>query len=368
MSDIQFVQVDAKEINNKLVKDFEEALGDILYPGDERRIFLDQETQVLVNLKNLINETGKQNLLRYARNEVLDALGERIDTVRLTAQKAKVTLRFTLSAVQGTNTVIPQGTRVSPDGRLYFATIQSITIAAGQLTGDVIAEAVVGGKEYNNFAPGQIKTIVDPIPFVASVTNLDTSTGGSDVESDENYRERIRQAPSKYSTAGAEDAYIYWAMTADVNIQDVKITSPNPAEVRIIVLMKDGQLPTQQTLDAVITTCSYKNRRPLTDYVTAVAPTEVSYNIQLTYYISKDNSTDEVKIRSAIEDPDGIIDQYRAWQRDELGRAINPDYLRSLMYGARAFRVDITSPAYTQITVEQVAKALSVTINYGGLI
>lgn len=368
MSNIEFVDVDAKKISTSLIGGFEDAIGDTLYPGDERRIFLDQETQVIVNLKNDINETGKQNLLRYAKREVLDALGERTDTPRLPSQRAKTNLRFTLSATQAVNIIVPQGSRATPDGKLYFQTTKTLIIPAGSLTGDVLAEATEGGETHNGFVAGQIKTIVDPIAFVASVTNIDTSSSGSDIESDDSYRERIRQAPSKFSTAGPEDAYIFWAKSADVNIKDVAVTSPTPGQVKITVLLKGGQLPTQATLDSVLATCSDKRRRPLTDQVVTAAPVEVAYNINLTYYISEDKAAEENAIRSAIEDPEGSVDLYQSWQSSKLGRAINPDYLRQLMLNAGAFRINVTAPVYTEIDEDEVAKIGTITVNYGGLI
>lgn len=366
--DIQFVEVDSKAIYDKLISDFENALGETLYPGDERRIFLLQELPVIVGLKNDINESAKQNFLRYATGNKLDVLGEFYNALRLPAQKATTTLRFTLSSVQPTNITIPRGTRVTPDGLLYFATTEDLIIPAGQTTGDVTAESTEAGAKYNDFAPGQIKNIVDPLPYVASVTNLDSSSGGADVEDDDSYRERIRLAPESFSVAGPEGAYIYWAKTADVNIIDVSVTSPSPGVVKIVPLMANGKIPSQVILDKISAIVSSKDKRPLTDDVQVTAPAEVSYNIELTYYIATERQTEENAIRNAIEGLGGAVDQYKLWQAGKLGRAINPDYLRQLMLNAGAFRIDITTPVYTEINADEVAIAGTVTINYGGLI
>lgn len=368
MSHIKFVEVDAHKLQNQLIKDFENALEETLYPGDERRMFLMQLLQVIVGLKGDINESAKQNLLRYATGNMLDAIGEMGNTTRLPAEKAKVKLRFTLSAAQPNDIIIPTGTRATPDGQLYFATTKNITIIAGQTTGEVEAEALEGGLIYNDFTPGQIDTLVDPIAYVASVENIDTSSGGTDVEDDDNYRERIRLAPERYSVAGPEGAYIYWAKTADINIADVSVSSTTPGTVDIFVLMKGGLLPSQQVLDAVSAILSAKNRRPLTDNVVVAAPTEEAYNINLTYYIDKNRNAGESDIRGAIENTDGAVDQYKEWQCEKLGRAINPDYLKQLILNAGAFRVNITSPVYTEINANEVAKIGTVTVNYGGLI
>ncbi|MCR4442136.1 MAG: baseplate J/gp47 family protein [Peptococcaceae bacterium] len=402
MSDITFINGNAEEILNSLINDFEKALGEPFYPGDERRIFLQQLAQVIVSLYNSLNDTGRQNLLRYARGKVLDALGERTDIPRLPAQKSTVTLRFNLSSAQGSHITIPAGTRATPDNNLYFATKQVLVIPAGATTGDVIAEATVAGAAHNGFVPGQINQLVDQIPFVAGVVNIDTSSGGADIEADDDgvnvwsgYRERIREAPSKFSTAGPRDGYIARAKSADANIQDVAVTFPEtikefnlaafqaaypavdptpfyteiPAgKVKISVLMKDGELPSQAILDKVLAVCNGEKTRPMTDNVTVEAPAQVSYDIAFTYYISKDDSTLETQIKNAIEGTGGAVEQYKAWQNGKMGRAINPDYLRNLVLTAKACRIDITSPVYTTVDKDKVATTGTVTVIYGGLL
>lgn len=77
-NDLKFVDTNAREINLKIINEFEEILGEPLYPGDERRIFLQQLTPLIVGLKHNINDSAKQNLLRYSRNEKLDSIGEDI--------------------------------------------------------------------------------------------------------------------------------------------------------------------------------------------------------------------------------------------------------------------------------------------------
>lgn len=401
-ADINFVEVNAETISNDLVSDFEQALGVTLYPGDERRIFLEQQTQVIVALYNHLNDAAKQNLLMYARGPILDALGNRTNTPRLEAQVANVTLSFTLSAAQPTNITIPIGTRATPDGELFFETSEELIIVAGQTTGEVTAVSTETGEVYNGFTSGQINQLVDPVPFVASVTNIDTSSSGADIEPDDDgvniwsgYRERIRQSPNKLSTAGSRDGYIFWAKTADANIQDVAVTFPEtikefdidafqtaypeadptdyyieiPAsKVKITVLMKNGEMPTDTVLNKVLEACSDKQRRPMTDYVTAATPTQSIYNIEFTYYISVDNEDQEANIRSAIEDSSGAVEQYKAWQNGKLGRAINPDELRKLVLNANACKIDITSPTYTEILKDEIPSEGTVTVNYGGLI
>ncbi|MEB3103092.1 baseplate assembly protein [Ferviditalea candida] len=365
---IQFVDADAQGISTELIQAYEKATGITLYPGDPRRIFFLQLVPVLLALKNDINYTGNQNLLPFADGDVLDALGDRIGVPRLAAQPATVTIRFTLSSIQLDPVAVPIGTRVTPDGSIYFATTQELVIAAGATTGDVTAESTEGGEKYNGFVAGQINILVDPVPYVASVTNTDISSGGSDAETDDAYRERQRLAPSSFSVAGPTNAYIFWAMSADVTIVDVAVTSPSAGVVNVYPLLKDGGIPNQTILDKVLAEVNASDRRPLTDQVSVLAPTAVNYDITLTYYISAERSTEEAAIRAAIENAGGAIDQYEAWQKAKLGRAVTPDDLLSKMYAVGAYRVVATSPVYTAINANEVAIRNLKTVTYGGLI
>lgn len=375
MNEVKFVEVDATKIENELINDFETATGETFYPGDERRIFLLQEVPVIVAQKNDTNYTGNQNLLAFAVGKALDGLGALLGVERLLAQQALVTIQFTLSGAQVMDITVPAGTRVTPDGVLYFSTSLDLIIPSGNTIGVVLAKAMAGGMIYNNFVPGQIKTIVDQVPYVASAVNIDTSYNGADIEQDDDgvniwsgYRERIHIAPESFSTAGTEGGYIYWAKTADTNIQDVSVTSPSPGSVNVYTLMKEGVIPTQAILDKVYAEISPKNRRPLTDFVHSLAPTVANYDISLTYYIAIERKADEASIKASIEGFGGAIDQYVAWQYGELGRDINPDYLSNLMFAKGAFRIVTTSPVFTLLDDDKVAIVGTKNIIYGGLI
>lgn len=368
---INFVETDAKKIYDNIIINFQNALQKVLYPGDERRIFLEQETAVIVAIYNAINESAKQNLLRYAKGEILDAIGEEKDTPRLEAQKATVTVRFNLSSVRPENIIIPSGTKVTPDGLLFFETTQENIIFAGNTYKDIICTATVAGTNHNNLSAGQISTLNDPIPFVATVANTTTSSGGTEREADDNgfevwsgYRLRIKLAKAKISTAGHELGYIYYAESADPNIEDISVTSPGENEILITVLMEDGELPTQDILDKVIAACSPKKVRPLTDHVTASAPTVVNYNITATYYIDPENASEVANITLAVNN---AIEEYKKWQGLKIGRDINPDELRKLMFNAGASIVNLTYPEYTILSNTEVAEVEVTTITYGGL-
>lgn len=385
MSDINFVNIDAKAINLKIINDFEELIGEPLYPGDERRIFLQQLTPLIVGIKHEINDSAKQNLLRYSRGEKLDGIGEDLFfTERLEAQKSSCKCKYKLSKIQDTDIVIPANTRVSPDGNIYFKTREKITICSGQLEATGILDAEKVGPEFNGFIPGQINLMVDLIPFVESIVNIEMSAGGSNIESDERYRERCRLSQKALSTAGPDDAYIAFAKGAHPSIVDAKPTSPSPGVVKIVILLDGAVTPTEEIINKVLEDCSRRDRRPLTDNVEVEGCEEVQYDINLTYYLDRNHSYKEAIYRKAIEGENldlttGAIREYINWQQSNLGKSINPDELRYRIQDAATYstttndkftavrKIELTSPTHIDIKDIQVAKARSINVVYGGL-
>jgi phage-related baseplate assembly protein len=364
MAEIDFIGMKPADIVERLVVGVEEGIGEPLYPGDERRLFLEALAPVLVQLLSEANDSCRQRLLRYARNEVLDALGERMQTARLEAKPAQTILRFSLAEPRDRNTIIPQGTRATADGEAHFATTSIATIQAGETYVDVSAVCTEGGAAFNGYGVGAIATITDLIPYVAGVTNTIATYGGDDGEpaddggaGDERYRERIRLAPAKMSTAGPEASYRYHVLSASPLIVDVKAINDHEAgTVELIITTEDGS-PSEDVLEAVEAAINDKTVRPLNDRVIVSGPNRVPYNIEIKYYVTADNEHAAIQ---AIEGEGGALEQFNTWQQGKVGRDINPDKLRSLCLapsgGPGALRIDVLSPAYTQLTERDLAQ------------
>ena len=231
-----FIETDAKQIYDKIIAGLESAVGESLYPGDERRIFGEAIAAVFVSLFNQMNDAAKQKMLQYARGDVLDALGERVGVERFAATPAETTLRFSVDAAFGQNIIIPQGTRATGDSTRFFETTENAVIEAGELYIDVPARSVGAGVDYNDIAVGTINTIVDPVPYVDGVQNTTVTAGGTDTEDDDSLRERIRTAPSTLSTAGPIKSYEYWAKAADQRIADVVVSSQQTTLTRTLTV------------------------------------------------------------------------------------------------------------------------------------
>lgn len=361
-----FVDGDAQAIYNSILDSLMQSVNEPLYPGDERRIYAEALIMVLVAVYNDLNDAAKQRTLQYARGYVLDAIGEMRGAERLDATSSYDTFRFSVTAALAENIIIPAGTRITADGDIYFATDAAAVLQAGTLYVDVVAHCMTPGSDYNNLAAGTITTLVDLIPYISSVSNQNGTAGGDNGEpypwddggaGDDRYRERIRLATATYSNAGTKAAYKYLALSADSNIMDVSIVSPSGNTINIYPLMKGGVIPTSAEI-AAIQAIFTDDVRPMTDVVTVAAPTEVEYDIQLTYYCTTDN---EVQAIETVEAEGGAIDKFKEWQSGALGRNINPDKLRALILapadGSSAVdHVAITYPAADDIDDDEIAK------------
>jgi phage-related baseplate assembly protein len=374
LRDITFAERDSATIERELIRGYENAyqlqFGQErkLYPGDPIRLFLETIAFALIHQRQLIDYTGKMNLLAYSRGDYLDHLGALLGVYRLPAQSALTTLKFTLSAPQIGASVIPAGTRATPGGGdIIFATAETATIQEGTREVEASAYCMVTGAHGNGFLPGQIRKIVDPFPWQMSVENMTISYGGTDTEIDENFRERIQLAPEYFSVAGPSGAYEYWARTAHQGIIDVAVIGPpeiEPGNVEIYPLMIGGELPTQDILDAVYNICSADDVRPLTDYVFVKTPQQINYNLQVTYWINRRQATSAAAIQQTVEQS---VQSWISWQRSKLGRDLNPSELNYRMIASGAKRVEIGYPLFTVLTQSQVAVPGNVNVVFGGL-
>lgn len=363
LPDVEFAARDSQTVIDNVIGGYEELTGRKLAESDPVRLFLLSICYVIIQERAKVDAAGKSNLLYYAESDFLDHIGALRRTPRIAAEPARTTLKFTLSAPRSTATSIPAGTRATPDNELFFATTHVATIPAGSMSVEVTAACTEPGFSGNGIEEGAISVLVDPIPFVEDVHNITSTSGGRDRESDEAYRERIYDAPASFSVAGPELAYIYWARTASAAITDVVAYSPSPAVAEIRVLVDDGQLPSQEILDAVYESVSPKDRRPIADRVDVLAPDVVSFDLKFTYWIDADKAGDAHEIQARVQE---AVDGYLAWQR-KLGRDLNPSELGHRLMQAGIKRHLIESPEFVIVEPWEVAMVDDIDITYGGL-
>ncbi|KAF5055322.1 Baseplate J-like protein [anaerobic digester metagenome] len=363
--DISFVDTDTETLVNALIQSYELFTGRTLYPADPTRLFILWIADIIVQERVNIEFSAKQNIPRYAEGEYLDSLAEIFkDTFRLEPEKAKTTLLFTLSVALEVATVIPAGTRATIDGEIIFATVKSLTIPAGSISGEVTAECLVSGGIGNGFVPGQLNQLIDIFPYFGSVQNITETAGGADKENDGAFYERMRGSMETFSTAGPLGSYEYYAKSASALIVDVKATSPTPGTVDVRVLLQGGELPGEEMLREISESLTSDNVRPLTDNVIVSAPERVSYNMDFTYYIHSGGAISPDVVKGNVE---AAVKEFKQWQAAKMGRDINPSYLVSLLMQTGIKRVEIKSPAYAVVAENAVAQIGTTAVVDGGV-
>ena len=309
---------------------------------------------------------GRMELLKTSTGEALDALGALVGVSRKEPTRATATERFTLSEARGAVTAIPAGTRVKTEDGKYFNTLDYAEIAAGDLYADVVVQAEEAGAGSAGLLAGAIKILVDPIPYIAGVSNTTESTGGLDTEDDDSLTRRIYLSPSVYSCAGPRDAYEYYAREWRGDVADVRTDSPQPNQVDIYFVIQDEEglrLPNPTELAEMKAYMSGESMRPLCDQVNCKAPEEVEYAISLTYWIGSSDQKSVSEIQSRVS---AAVEEFQTWQR-KLGRDINPTELIARVREAGAKRVKLADPADTVEEKNELPKCPGATADYGGL-
>lgn len=184
----------------------------------------------------------KQSFVQTATGKYLDMLGEMRDCTRKEETKAVGTLRFYNAQAPDEDITIKKGTICSALSKPYiqFETTEDAVITAGELSVEVPAQALDGGEEYNVLS-GEISVMVNAPLKVENVTNDSAFSGGSNIESDTAFRERIIRNYT-IPANGMGRASIENKIEKLDYISDCRVTNTDTAgKVNIAVLVRDGQ-------------------------------------------------------------------------------------------------------------------------------
>lgn len=367
--DISFIDGDTLESTKlEMINDYQdkykELTGEAIELGqaDPDRLILYACAVQAYQTKLYVDQAGKMNFLKYSYGDFLDILGANKGVIRSQGKKSVVTIHFLLSSTLDFTVTIPEGTRVTAGDNVYFATKETVDIDPGSISAFILAECTEIGETSNGYAIGSITTMVDPIAYVASITNTTVSSGGENIESDESLEERIFLAPSGY-VAGTEDAIIYDVKTCSTSIIDVKVSTDDDAVVNVMFITDNG-MPSEEEVSTVLSVLTDKKRHVMTDKIVVSAPEVVTFALDMTYYINESDRTIAASIQNNVNE---AVESYKMWQSSKIGRDINPSYLNKLVIDAGAKRCEIRMPVYTSLLGSQIALLEVKNITYGGL-
>lgn len=335
-----------------------------LSDADDRKIILQTGAYFIFHGYMYLDNAGKMGLLKYSQGEFLENLGALKHIYRKKATRATTTVRFHVNQARNIATGIPEGTRITAGDGVYFATDMYTEIKAGEIYVDAAATCTIAGKAGNVYGVGELSTIVDPVAFIDTAENITAPKNGADIESDESLKERIYIAPAAYSAAGTSDAYTYFVKEFNPDISDVKILSPEPCIVVVRYLLKEGEIPQKESINALYEYLSRPSIKPVTDKIQVMAPELVSYQINLKYFINASDRNQANVIQEKVQE---AVSKYVIWQKSKMGRDINPSELMRRVMIAGAKRAEINKPVFSVVADEAVASLQEQTLIYGGL-
>lgn len=286
IEELQLIEANPDDIFQEAKSLYKELSGNELPPASEETYLLGTISALLGNIKAEMNRVALENYLPYANNMRLDLKGAIYGSrgERLGANAARTTMRCYISTAVERNVVIPEGTRFIYKTYI-FTTENEYIIKQGELSVDIPAVCETAG-DIGTVLKGEITEIVDRYDYFESCENITDVSGGRDDEDDEAYRERIREIPESFTSAGSEGAYKFWTKKASSLVTDVVIESPSPNVLDIYVCNNQSLIQSEEK-QKIKEFLEQEDIKALNDNITIKDPTKYEYNIKIKYYLYK---------------------------------------------------------------------------------
>ncbi len=190
-------------------------------PSSPHTVLIETFAWLVAQIGYRINQLPEKNQIEFAR---LFGITLREET------KATTTLTFTVAPPVNASVVIPAGTTVqTQDGLFVFVTAAEKVIPYGSADRSVLAERAVPGRTL--LSPNVLTVLVDPVAWVASVTNAAAVDSGNDKESVPSALERARN----YQRKGER-----LVSAADIEAEILDNVLKGNGVVRAFPFIKDG--------------------------------------------------------------------------------------------------------------------------------
>ena len=197
---LDFLETDTTIIYNTLFSALENELGEPLYPGDERTMFAKAIIGAIASVQSRCNDACKQSLLRFARGEQLDKMGERVICDRILESPAKTTLEyyFDNGHYSATDVAVDSGTVILTE----VATVPAYKTVTVTADGEPVAHDAVSSEGYDSEN--------------GTLTITGVAAAAVDVAFDYGFGSVINIPKGTRNTA---DGVVYWATDEDTAIE-----------------------------------------------------------------------------------------------------------------------------------------------------
>lgn len=144
-------------------------------------------------------------------------------------------------------TVINNGTVISYRD-LLFVVIKDVTIGSEEGDNSPV-QALEVGKKYNLPTNCEFK-LVDNISEVTKITNTRSFEGGTDIETDEELKERFYKIQRNQATSGNKAHYEEWALEVD-GVYNVKVYPrwDGPGTVKVLIFGENNQAVDSEVIE-----------------------------------------------------------------------------------------------------------------------
>lgn len=216
---------------------------------------------------------------------------------RMPAVKAAGTLRFSVDAAPAMEIGIPAGTVCMTAEEVRFQTTEAVTLAAGQLSVDVPAEALEGGSGSNAVA-GAVRLLTACPVAVTACTNPAAFSGGSDAEDDEVLRARILESYQRLPN-GANAAWYEQTAMGHAGVAAARAVgrARGPGTVDVYIAGETG-LPGAALLEAVQT--DLQEKREIAVDVRVRAPQARAVNVAAAIAVKEGADFAAVRARAEL--------------------------------------------------------------------
>ena len=331
------------DIVKSLLPDYKPAEGDNVMLV--LRAFSYRELQ----LRALFNTLAKAFFLSTAAGSDLDNLAETLyGLYRLPGAKPYADMEFSLTSVLSYDMLIPKGYELVDETGIHFAKLlNDVAIKAGELK----ATGVIELQEYTASSNVKTEIQVSPLPYV-QVKQLSDFANGSNPESDEDFKERIRLSFANKSTAGSAMTYKAFTFQADERIEDVKVLSPSAGVVDVVYYSPEADDLMQERIEK---TLNADDVRPLTDKVQVKKVNEVTFDVE-----------GEIVIKSGVDASAVYTEAIENLKKELTNRSIGEDVslakiIKSLMIEG-VIDVTLANPA-TNIEIDDYSIAILNNVN-----
>ena len=348
------LDADPEAVLARMVADDEARAGRPLGAGDPVRILYQSVADELGRTGGLVNAAHRQNYARLASGAHLEGLYGLTGVARAEPRRATCSVFFYRAAGVAGPVVVPAGTRVALLDAVFETEADVAIETLGQLA-EAPCVATSPGASANGFQAGAEVRVLDAVAGVGRAQLAAATQGGAERELDDELRVRGPLGLTQLSAGGTKPAYRLRAIEAHPEVRDAAVSMPELSRVRVTVVGRDGALPSDAAVAAVLAALTDDRVRVMGDRVEVAAPVVLEVEVALTWNLAGAYSAQTDDVERAVL---AAVADYVRWQEGGLGRDVLPSELVARVQTAHpgVHAVAVERPLRTAVADDQVVR------------